>query len=203
MKTTAFTFFLAMAAWSSTMAADGVTTRPTDTRPDEHASTAPDLPVVLSFTMKSLAGKDVSLAGYKGKVLLIVNVASRCGATPQYKGLEELHEKYGEKGLAVLGMPCNQFGGQEPGTAEQIQQFCQSKYAVKFDLFEKIHVNGEKAAALYRYLTGPEVPIADKGPVKWNFEKFLISRDGRVLARYRTSVTPEKIVADIEAALGK
>ncbi|MDD4889074.1 MAG: glutathione peroxidase [Phycisphaerae bacterium] len=193
----------AVAGSASAWAADTPPMCPVTTQPAMCPATRPDAPLVLGFAMKSLSGEDVPLARYCGKVVLIVNVASRCGYTPQYKGLEELHETYGPRGLAVLGMPCNQFGGQEPGTSEQIQQFCQSKYSVKFDMFGKIDVNGDKAAPLYRYLTGPDLPVADKGPVKWNFEKFLVSRDGRVIARYRSAVKPEQIAQDIEAALGK
>jgi glutathione peroxidase len=158
----------------------------------------------LGFLVKDISGKDVPLAQkYGGKVVLIVNVASKCGFTPQYKGLEELHEKYADKGLAVLGFPCNQFGGQEPGTNEEIQQFCQSKFNVQFDLFDKIDVSGDKASPLYKYLTGEQVPVADQGAVKWNFEKFLVGKDGQVVARYRSAVKPEQIAKDIEAALAK
>lgn len=158
----------------------------------------------LAFAVKDIAGKEVRLdEKYAGKMVLIVNVASRCGYTPQYKGLEELHEKYAEKGLAVLGFPCNQFGSQEPGTDEEIQKFCTSNYSVKFDLFDKIDVNGDKASPLYKYLTGKDAPITDKGEVKWNFEKFLVGKDGQVIARYRSKVTPEQIRKDIEVALAK
>jgi glutathione peroxidase len=137
-------------------------------------------------------------------VLLIVNVASECGYTPQYKGLEQLHEKYGEKGLVVMGFPCNQFGGQEPGSESDIKQFCESKYNVKFPMFSKIDVNGPKAAPLYQYLPSKDVPVKDQGPVKWNFEKFLVGRDGRVLARFRSGDKPTdaKMTQAIEAALG-
>jgi len=158
----------------------------------------------LDFVVKDIAGKDVNLAEkYAGKVVLVVNVASKCGFTPQYAGLEQLHEKYAPKGLAVLGFPCNQFGHQEPGTNEQILQFCQSKFNVKFDMFDKIEVNGEGAAPLYEYLTGDQSPVADKGPVKWNFEKFLFDRNGHLIARYRSKITPQELEKDIEAALAK
>ena len=164
-----------------------------------------DVPKVLSYEMKSLLGKDVDLAKYEGKVLLIVNVASRCGATPQYEDLEALHEKYGEKGLAVLGFPCNQFGKQEPGTSKQIAEFCEATYGVKFDMFEKVDVNGTKAAPIYAYLTSEEAVGKDAGPVKWNFEKFLVGRDGKVIARFRTGVQPDSkpVVEAIEAALAE
>jgi glutathione peroxidase len=156
----------------------------------------------LGFTVKDIAGEEVDLARkYRGKVVLIVNVASRCGYTKQYGGLETLHEKYAAKGLAVLGFPCNQFGGQEPGANAEIREFCRTRFGVEFDLFDKIDVNGQAASPLYQRLTGDQVPFADKGPVKWNFEKFLVGRDGQLIARYRSKVTPEQLVGDIETAL--
>lgn len=160
---------------------------------------------VLGNTMKSLTGKPVDLESYKGKVLLVVNVASKCGATPQYKSLEDLHKKYADKGLAVLGFPCNQFGKQEPGSSEEIADFCKKNYGVEFDMFGKIDVNGDEAAPLYRFLTSKEAGIDDVGPVKWNFEKFLISREGKVVARWRTKVQPDspEVVAVIEKELAK
>ncbi len=164
-----------------------------------------DVPKVLSHEMKSLQGKDVDLSKYKGKVLLIVNVASRCGATPQYAPLEKLHDKYADKGLAVLGFPCNQFGRQEPGTSAQIAEFCESTYGVEFDMFEKVEVNGKNAAPIYAYLTSEEAVGKDAGPVRWNFEKFLVGRDGKVIKRFRTGVKPdsEQVVSAIEAALAE
>lgn len=163
-------------------------------------------PVAFGFTeitMKAIDGKDVSLSKYRDKVVLAVNVASRCGHTKQYTGLQQLHERYADKGLAVVGFPCNQFGGQEPGTEEQIMEFCSTKYNVTFDLFAKVDVNGDKACDLYRHLTSTEPAIADQGPVKWNFEKFLISREGKVIARFRSKVQPNDsaLIAAIEAAL--
>jgi glutathione peroxidase len=160
---------------------------------------------LLKHEMKSLTGKKVDLAKYKGKVLLIVNVASQCGATPQYKPLEALHEKYSEKGLAVLGFPCNQFGKQEPGSDEDVADFCQKNYGVKFDMFSKIDVNGDDAAPLFKQLTSKEVFAADSGKVNWNFEKFLVSKEGKVVARFRTKVQPDsdEVVKAIEAELAK
>lgn len=157
---------------------------------------------VHEFKMKSLDGKDVNLADYKGKVLLIVNVASRCGATPQYTQLEALHEKYGEKGLVVLGFPCNQFGAQEPGSAKEIQEFCTTKYNVKFPLFSKIDVNGEQQSPLYGYLKQSGSNTADIG---WNFEKFVVGKDGKVVSRFKTSVKPDaaEVVKVIETELAK
>ena len=162
---------------------------------------------VYSQTMKSLTGKKLNLDQYKGKVLLIVNVASECGATPQYEPLQGLHKKYAEQGLAVLGFPCNQFGAQEPGDDKEIATFCKQNYGVDFDMFSKVDVNGEKAAPLFKFLTSKDSGLTGKsvGPVGWNFEKFLVGRDGKVLARFRTGAEPdsEEVVAAIEAALEK
>ncbi len=155
---------------------------------------------VLSGKVKSLAGKEVDLSSYAGKVVLIVNVASKCGYTPQYASLQQLHEKYADRGLAVLGFPCNQFGGQEPGDEKQIGEFCSSKYGVTFDMFSKIDVNGEGQCELYKTLTAePPSP----GPIKWNFEKFLVARDGKLLGRYPSKVKPDspELTGVIEAAL--
>lgn len=160
---------------------------------------------VFGETMQSLSGKPVDLDKYKGKVLLVVNTASRCGFTPQYEGLQNLHEKYSGQGLAVLGFPCNQFGKQEPGTADEIAAFCKENYGVTFDMFAKVDVNGQKQAPLYRYLTSDDAWPKDSGPIRWNFEKFLISRDGKVVGRFRTPVKPEsdELVGAIESELSK
>ena len=151
--------------------------------------------------VKDIDGKDTSLDAYKGKVLLIVNVASKCGYTPQYKALEAIHEKYKDKGFTVLGFPCNQFGGQEPGTNEQIKQFCSTTYSVTFPLFDKIAVNGPKRHPLYVALAGPESPFP--GDIKWNFNKFLIGRDGKIIKRFSTPTKPDaaEVTEAIEAAL--
>jgi glutathione peroxidase len=158
---------------------------------------------MLQGKMKSLAGQEVDLSRYQGKVLLIVNVASECGYTPQYKGLQALHTKYGQSGLAVLGFPCNQFGHQEPGTSEEIAQFCQKYYGVTFDMFAKVDVNGRNQCDLYKHLTAPDAHAKFPGPIQWNFEKFLIARDGTVVARYGSSVAPESksLVEAIEREL--
>ena len=158
----------------------------------------------LTGTMTSLDGETIELDSYRGSVVLVVNVASRCGNTPQYAGLQDLHEKYADKGLAVLGFPCNQFGGQEPGSESDIKVFCEKNYGVDFPMFSKIDVNGESAVPLYRYLTSDEAPLDDKGNVGWNFEKFLIDRDGKVIARFRSKVQPTstELIEAIEAALG-
>jgi glutathione peroxidase len=156
----------------------------------------------LSGSMKKIDGTSVDLAGYKGKVVLVVNVASRCGYTPQYKGLQALYDKYKDKGLVVLGFPANEFGGQEPGTDAEIATFCSSKYGVTFDMFSKIVVKGPGISPLYKTLTEKADPAGD---VKWNFEKFLIGRDGRIIGRYATRVSPDDggLVQAIEAELAK
>src|SRR5215467_109424 len=153
------------------------------------------------IAVKDIDGKDTTLGAYKGKVLLIVNVASKCGYTPQYQGLETIYEKYKDKGLVVLGFPCNQFGRQEPGTDEEIKQFCSSKYNVTFPLFDKIDVNGPKRHPLYTELAGKDSPYP--GDIKWNFSKFLIGRDGKILKRFESKVVPNspEVTQAIEAAL--
>lgn len=160
---------------------------------------------VLNQKMETLSGEKADLSEYKGKVLLIVNVASKCGATPQYEPLEATYQKYKDDGLVVLGFPCNQFGSQEPGTSEEIATFCKENYGVKFPMFAKIDVNGEKAAPLYKHLTSKEAVGEDAGPVKWNFEKFLVGRDGKVVERFRTQVQPDspEVIAAIERELAK
>jgi len=164
------------------------------------------VPAALNFTVKSLDGKDVNLAEkYKGKVVLIVNVASQCGLTGQYKPLQNLQKIYEKDGLVVLGFPCNQFGAQEPGSAEEIKKFCESKYDVTFDMFSKIDVNGATAAPLYKFLTGADTNPKYKGEIAWNFEKFLIGRDGQVAARFKPPTEPdsEEVVAAIKKELDK
>lgn len=159
----------------------------------------------LNFTMKSIAGKEVNLNQYKGKVVLVVNVASACGLTPQYKDLQAMHEKYGTEGLSVLGFPCNQFGAQEPGTETEISEFCTTKYNVKFDMFSKVDVNGDKACDLYKLLTSTDTKPTEKGKISWNFEKFLIGRNGEVVARFapRTKPTDPEVIKAVEAELAK
>ncbi|MBV5257752.1 glutathione peroxidase [Synechococcus moorigangaii CMS01] len=156
---------------------------------------------IYSFSATTIDGKSVSLETYKGQVLLIVNTASQCGFRPQYKGLQALHEQYGQKGLAVLGFPCNQFGQQEPGDAGQIQSFCETTFGVSFPLFEKIDVNGSNAHPLYQYLTKEAPGILGTKNVKWNFTKFLIDRNGKVVKRYPPTATPEAIAKDIQRLL--
>ena len=155
---------------------------------------------IYDFTATSLGGEDVSLNRFAGQVLLIVNTASACGFTPQYKGLEKLQQAYGPRGFSILGFPCNQFGRQEPGNAAQIQQFCASNYAVSFPMFDKIDVNGDHAHPLYQYLKSEKSGLL--GPsIKWNFTKFLVDRSGKVVGRYAPTTTPEALTKDIEALL--
>ena len=150
-----------------------------------------------------LDGSPLDLVGYKGQAVLIVNVASKCGLTPQYTGLEHLQERFGDRGFSVLGVPCNQFGGQEPGTAEEIATFCAANYGVTFPVTEKIEVNGEGRHPLYRQLTEHPDATGIAGDIQWNFEKFLISGDGEVISRFRPGVEPEsdEVIEAIEAAL--
>jgi glutathione peroxidase len=159
----------------------------------------------LDFQMKSLDGKPVDLSKYQGKVVLMVNVASKCGLTPQYAGLEKLHEKYADKGLAILGFPANEFLSQEPGTDVEISEFCTSKYGVKFDMFSKVVVKGDGQCPLYKFLTSADTDPQFAGDIKWNFEKFLVDRHGNVINRFAPKVTPEspEVVQAIEAALAK
>ncbi len=154
-----------------------------------------------NIAVKDIDGRQTTLAAYKGKAVLIVNVASRCGYTKQYTGLEAIHQKYKDKGFVVLGFPCNQFGGQEPGTNEEIKEFCSSKFNVTFPLFDKIEVNGANRHPLYVELAGKDSPFP--GDIKWNFNKFLIGKDGRILKRFDSGVTPEseEMTNAIEAAL--
>jgi glutathione peroxidase len=166
-------------------------------------ATAADKPAALNFTMNSLDGKEVDLSKYQGKVVLIVNIASKCGLTPQYKQLQALHEKYGNDGLVILGFPCNQFGQQEPGSPQEIQQFCSVNYGVTFPLFAKIEVNGDGACPLYKYLTALDSKPTGKGKISWNFEKFIISRNGEVVARFSPRTTPDasEVLKVIDAEL--
>ena len=157
---------------------------------------------VHEFKVKSIDGKDVDLSVYEGKVLLVVNVASACGLTPQYKQLQALHEKYHDKGLVVIGFPCNQFGAQEPGSAEEIKKFCSEEYKVTFPLMTKIEVNGEKQAPLYEFLKSHS---EKKDNIGWNFEKFIVSKDGKVAGRFspRTEPNADEVTTLIEAELKK
>ena len=158
---------------------------------------------VLEYTLKSIDGSPAPLAAYKGKVVLLVNVASRCGYTPQYEGLEATYRKYKDRGFVILGFPANNFGGQEPGTDEEIKTFCSSKYNVTFPMYSKISVKGADKAPLYQFLTDPAANPSTGGEIKWNFTKFLVDKNGKVIARFESGVTPEsaEMTGAIEKAL--
>ena len=156
---------------------------------------------IYDIGVRTLEGEDQKLGNYAGQALLIVNVASRCGFTPQYTGLEALHRRFHEQGLTVLGFPCDQFGHQEPGDAAEIREFCSLNYQVSFPLFAKIEVNGAAAHPLYRFLKSARPGLLGSEAIKWNFTKFLVGRDGTVLRRYAPADKPESLIADIEASL--
>ena len=160
---------------------------------------------VYDFTMKSIDGKTTSLSEFKGQVMLMVNVASQCGYTPQYEGLEKLYETYKTQGFVITGFPANNFGEQEPGTDAEIQAFCKSKYSIRFPMFHKISVAGEDQDPLYRFLTGRAANPKTSGEIQWNFTKFLVDRNGNVIARFEPEVEPlsKELVAAVEAALKK
>jgi glutathione peroxidase len=157
---------------------------------------------IFDITVKTINGEEKQLSEYGGNVLLIVNLASYCGYTPQYKGLEQLNLKYHKSGLRVLGFPCNDYGQQEPGTNEQIKNFCSRNYSVSFDIFEKVHAKGSQQHPLYKFVTSSVEP---RGDVSWNFEKFLVNKKGGVIARFRSSVSPEspELITAIEQELAK
>jgi glutathione peroxidase len=157
--------------------------------------------VIYDFSAKKLGGEEISLDTFRGTVLLIVNVASKCGFTPQYEGLEALYRKYSAKGFAILGFPCNQFGGQEPGDASEIAQFCSRTYDVTFPMFEKIDVNGAAAHPLYQFLKAEQTGVLGTEPIKWNFTKFLVDRQGQVTGRFAPTTKPSDMEADIERLL--
>jgi glutathione peroxidase len=156
---------------------------------------------VYDFEALQIDGKPVSLSQFKGKAMLIVNTASACGFTPQFAGLEELHQAYGKKGLIVLGFPCNQFGAQDAGSNESIAEFCQLNYGVSFPMMAKVDVNGAQAHPLYQWLAAQAPGLLGSKSIKWNFTKFLVAKDGRVLKRYAPTDTPASMASDIEAAL--
>jgi glutathione peroxidase len=159
---------------------------------------------IYDFPQKTLEGKDKKLSDFKGTALLVVNVASKCGLTPQYTGLQKLHEKYAGRGFEVLGFPCNQFAGQEPGSAEEIAEFCERNYGVSFPMFSKIDVNGQNRAPLYAWLTAQQTQPDGPGDILWNFGKFLIDKQGNVIARFNPRVAPDapEVTAAIEKAIG-
>jgi glutathione peroxidase len=156
---------------------------------------------IYDFEARQIDGKTVPLKKYQGKVLLIVNTASACGFTPQFGGLEELHQQYGKKGLVVLGFPCNQFGAQDPGSNDEIAQFCQLNYGVSFPMMAKIDVNGPGADPLFQWVTAEAPGLLGSKAIKWNFTKFLIGKDGQVIKRYAPTDEPKALAKDIDAAL--
>jgi glutathione peroxidase len=159
---------------------------------------------LLDFTMKNIAGQDVALRTFEGRVLLLVNVASKCGLTPQYRGLQELYDRYRQKGLEILGFPANNFLGQEPGSDQQIQEFCSQRYSVTFPLFSKISVKGRDIHPLYEFLTRPATNPGFDGKIGWNFAKFLVDRTGKVIARFepKTSPVSPEVIDAVERAVG-
>ena len=156
---------------------------------------------IYDFSVTSINGKEQPMTDFRGKLLLIVNTASKCGFTPQYEGLQKLYERYCDRGLEILGFPCNQFMGQEPGTMEEIQRFCTSQYSVTFPMFDKIEVKGPDAHPLYQFLTRSAPGILGSKAVKWNFTKFLVDANGKVIRRFAPATSPEKIATAVEAAL--
>ena len=192
---------IAVAALSAVL-----TLAPVASAADKDSSTGDKkVPDVLNFKMKALDGKEADLSEYQGKVVLIVNVASQCGYTPQYKALEAVYEKYADRGLVVLGVPANEFGGQEPGTDEEIAKFCESKYSVKFPMLSKVVVKGQGITPLYQYLTSKDTDPKFAGDIKWNFTKFLVGRDGAIVSRFEPGVEPESqgVTKAVEAELAK
>ena len=189
---------VAVATWIGAgiaVAADPATTQPAAAAAPINAAAGP-----LQFTLKDIDGKDVNLADYKGRVVMIVNVASKCGMTPQYKALEAAYRKYKDQGFVVLGFPANDFKGQEPGSDEEIKAFCTGKYDVTFPMFAKIDVNGSRAHPLFNHLKNAKSGLLGAS-IKWNFTKFLVDRSGKVVGRYAPTVTPEGMRKDIEALL--
>lgn len=156
---------------------------------------------IYDFSATDINGQKISLSNYRDKVILIVNTASKCGFTPQFKGLESLHEELASKGLAILGFPCNQFGSQEPGDDGQIEEFCQLNYGVSFPMFSKIEVNGDDAHPLYKYLKNEAKGVLGSESIKWNFTKFLVNREGQVVGRYGSRDKPQSIKSDIVTLL--
>ncbi|MDA8746232.1 glutathione peroxidase [Rubripirellula amarantea] len=159
----------------------------------------------LDYKMKTIDGDEVDLEDYEGNVVLIVNTASKCGLTPQYAGLQSLYEKYKDKGLVIIGFPCNQFGSQEPGTEAEIKTFCSTKYSVTFPMMSKVDVNGDDAAAIYKHLTSKDLKPEGAGEISWNFEKFLIDREGQVVNRFSPRTKPDDadLLKAIESELAK
>ena len=204
--TTAFTLSLFV---SQASAQKSVPTKPAEPQAkaeaSKQASPSVEAAPALNFTMQSIDGEEVKLSKYAGKVVVFVNVASKCGFTPQYEQLQALHEKYADDGLAIVGIPCNQFRGQEPGSDQEILSFCKENYGVDFDLMSKVDVNGSDQCELYKYLNSLDVKPRGKGEVKWNFEKYVLDRTGKPIARFASKVKPDSktFVKEIEGALGE
>ena len=158
---------------------------------------------IFNFSCKDVNGNEKNLSELKGKVTLVVNTASKCGFTPQYKGLEDLYQKYKDQGLEVLGFPCNQFGNQEPGSNNEIEEFCTTNYGVTFPMFSKVDVNGDSADPLFKFLTSNKKGLLGSSKIKWNFTKFLVDKDGNPVKRFAPTTTPEQISEDIEEILNK
>jgi glutathione peroxidase len=175
------------------------------TQPTTQPTYADSVPPVLRFTMKSLGEDDVNLSQYQGKVILMVNTASKCGNTPQYAPLEALYKKYADQGFVILGFPSNDFGHQEPGTDVEISEFCTKYYGVTFPMFSKVDVKGDNICDLYKFLTSTDTDPEHAGTITWNFEKFLIGKDGTIVARFKPKTKPDTqdVVSAIEAALAK
>ena len=172
--------------------------------PIQSSTRAQEIPTALDFTMKSIQGEDVSLSKYAGKVVVLVNVASKCGLTPQYEQLQKLHVDYAEQGVAIVGVPCNQFRKQEPGTDEEILEFCQEEYGVEFDMLSKVDVNGDEQCDLYKHLNALDLAPKGKGDVRWNFEKYIIDRTGTPVARFdpKVRVDSEDFMTALKKAIG-
>lgn len=156
---------------------------------------------VYSYSVKTIKGEEMSLENYKGKVLVIVNTASKCGFTPQYKGLQELYEKYKDRGIEILGFPCNQFGGQEPGSEQEIESFCELNYGVTFPMFAKVDVKGDHADPLFTYLTNQAPGLLGSKGIKWNFTKFLVNKEGEVVKRFAPQTSPADLEKEIEGLI--
>lgn len=179
--------------------------KPAQAKPDDKKGAEVAAKSPLDFKVKDIDGKDVDLSQYKGKVVMIVNVASKCGLTPQYEQLEALQKKYGDQGLVILGFPANNFGQQEPGENSQIKQFCTGKYGVTFDMFAKVSVKGDDKCPLYQFLTSEEQNKGFGGDIQWNFTKFIVGRDGQIIQRVEPKTKPDapEVVKTIESALAK
>ncbi len=202
---TTWLVFLAIGLIANSAEAQTATSKSDKSKAGSKEVAAAEVPAALNFTMKSIDGAEVALSKYKGNVVMFVNVASKCGRTPQYEQLQSLHEKYSEQGLSIVGVPCNQFGGQEPGTETEIAEFCQKNYGVEFDMLAKVDVKDKTKCELYKHLTSLNLAPVGKGEIKWNFEKIILNRKGDPIGRYGSKVSPDNsdVVAAIETALSE